>query len=100
MSRAKDALSNFGYDLSQISTQKMMDGKTQLTGYWMDTIIYPEMSGITFETAWKNRKTQKVSHLPVPFPSLEDLIRMKQKMKRKQDKTDLETLLKIKRSAK
>ena len=97
MARAKEALSLFGYDLTDTSPQKMMRENTKLTNYWMDAVIHPEIGGIRFETVWKNKMVQAVNRVPVPFAALDDLIRMKRNKKRKIDKEDLKALLALRK---
>lgn len=97
MARAKEALSLFGYDLAEITPQKMTKDNTRLTDYWMDTIVHPEIPGTQFETIWKNKVVKKMSGVLVPFASLDDLIRMKRGRKRKIDKEDLKALIALRK---
>ena len=54
--------------------------------------ILTELSGINFDDAWRNRLTQSVGTLEVPFLAREDLIRNKRACARPKDLADLDLL--------
>jgi predicted nucleotidyltransferase len=53
------------------------------------------IEGIRFDKIWTNRQSGRYGREKVNFIGLSDLIRLKQKSKRAQDKADLELLLEI-----
>ena len=54
--------------------------------------LMTDITGLDFETAWRNRVTHRVGSRDLPFLSREDLIRNKKMTGRPKDLADLETL--------
>lgn len=59
--------------------------------------ILTSLKGLDFEKAWKNRKMGLYGKEKVYFIGLEDLIKIKEKARRKQDVADIETLKKARK---
>lgn len=57
--------------------------------------IMMSISGVTFETAWKNREKVQVEGLVIPFISKADLIKAKEASGRDQDLIDVKELKKV-----
>lgn len=94
--RTLKALKKFGYDTTDISIKDLLTKKLLIRQYTVETDIHPFVSGISFEEAWKNKKSGKIGNLSVYFASLKDLIRMKKAAGRSKDKEDLKILKKLK----
>ncbi len=61
--------------------------------------IITSLVGCTFHEIWKNRKFGRYGNTKVYFIGIDELIKNKKVSDRKQDKIDLELLLKIKRKS-
>lgn len=59
--------------------------------------ILTSIEGCTFEKIWKNKKTARYGKQKVFFIGINELIKNKSLLRRKQDEADLEMLLKTKR---
>jgi len=94
--RLKKALLDFGYDLTDISEEDMLENKLLIRQYVLATDIHPFVKGVTFEDIWKNRIRAKFGDTEVSFPCLNDMIRMKKAAGRAKDIEDLKYLKKIK----
>ena len=95
-----DALKNFGYDLTDLSVADLLNKKTLIRQYIVETDIHPFVKGTTFETIWKNKVRAKFGKTFAYFASLNDLIKMKKAAARPQDLADLKYLHKIKKKTK
>lgn len=91
------ALSACGYDLGDTSVEEILQKKILLRGYILQTDIHPFVTGLDFETAWKNRVPLHFEGEETFFASLDDLIQMKKAAGRPQDLEDLRHLAEIKR---
>jgi len=98
--RTMKALKEFGYDLQDVSVDELLSKKILFRQYALETDIHPFVKGITYEEAWKNKVSKKVSGVLVNFASLEDLIKMKKAANRPKDREDLKYLMKIKEEGK
>jgi len=98
--RTMKALKEFGYDLQDVSVDELLSKKILFRQYALETDIHPFVKGITYEEAWKNKVSRKVSGVLVNFASLEDLIKMKKAANRPKDREDLKYLMKIKEEGK
>ncbi len=90
-----DALSEFGYDLTDIKIADMLGKKLLIRQDIVETDIHPFVTGVTFERVWKNKVKAKFGATFAYFASLKDLIRMKQAAGRPKDIEDLKYLRKL-----
>lgn len=95
--RTKAALKEFGYDVTDISTQDLLKRKLLIRQYAVETDIHPFVKGISFDDAWKNKVRSKFGETFAYFASLGDLIKMKRAAARPKDLEDLKYLRKIKK---
>lgn len=91
------ALKKFGYDITDLSPEEFLKNKILIRQYTLEADIHPFVKGITFEEAWNNRITAKFGETRVNFPSLDDMIKMKEAAGRNQDLEDLKYLRDIKK---
>lgn len=94
--RLKKALMEFGYDLTDISYDDLLNNKLLIRQYIVVTDIHPFVKGVTFEEVWKNKIKSKFGKTEVFFPALDDIIKMKLAAGRNKDLEDLKFLKKIK----
>lgn len=94
--RARAALLDFGYDLSDVSEEDLLRRKILIRQYLLETDIHPFVKGVTFEEVWENRVAERLGETPAAFASLDDLIRMKEAAGRPKDAEDLRILREIK----
>lgn len=98
--RTHRALKEFGYDMSDISSDDLLTKKLLIRQYSVAVDIHPFIKGVTFERVWNNKVEAEYGKTPVFFASLEDLIEMKKAAGRPQDLEDLKYLKKIKEKRK
>lgn len=98
--RTLKALKEFGYDITDITIDDLLTRKVLIRQYLIETDIHPTVKGITFEKVWKNKVKAKFGKTFVWFPSLDDLITMKQAASRTRDVEDLKYLRKLKKRTK
>lgn len=94
--RVREALSDFGYDVSDLTVEDLVTKKVLIRQYVLQTDLHPFVTGVTFEDVWKNRVESRIGTTPAPFASLDDLIRMKAAAGRPKDLEDLKVLRKLK----
>lgn len=94
------ALKRFGYDLSDLTEEEILNKKILLRQYIVETDIHPFVTGTTWEKVWKSKVTDKFEGVPTYFASLDELIKMKKAAGRGRDLDDLQYLLKIKQTKK
>lgn len=94
-SRARDALADFGYNVSDVSTDDLLTKKLLIRQYALETDLHPFVTGISFEQVWRNRVEGSLGGASASFASLEDLIVMKRAAGRRKDEEDLRVLLEI-----
>jgi predicted nucleotidyltransferase len=94
-SRVRAALTDFGYDLTDVSVEELRTKKVLIRQYTLETDIHPFVKGITFEDAWARRVSDQIKGVPVAFASLDDLIRMKEAAGRPKDLEDLRVLRRL-----
>jgi len=92
-SRVIEALREFGYDLADLTVEDLLTYKVLLRQYALETDIHPSVTGIDFDQVWRNRVPELFGDTPAAFPSLDDLITMKQAANRPKDQEDLKFLL-------
>ena len=90
------ALKEFGYDVEEVTVEDLLNKKLLIRQYYVATDIHPFVKGVTFEEVWKRKVEGKIGEVNVYFPSLDDLIKMKEKAGRAKDKEDLKVLKKLK----
>ena len=95
--RALKALSEFGYDVTDLTVDELLTKKVLIRQYRVETDIHPVVKGITFEKVWKNKVKAKFGKTFVWFASLNDLIKMKKAAARPQDLEDLKYLRRLKK---
>lgn len=95
--RVLAALSEFGYDLTDVSIDDLLTKKVLIRQYIVETDIHPFVSGVTFEEVWRKRVKDKFGQTRAWFASLDDLIKMKQAAGRPKDLEDVRVLLELKR---
>jgi hypothetical protein len=98
--RTLAALKGFGYDTADITTGDLLTKKLLIRQYAVETDIHPFVTGVTFKSVWRNKVKGDFEDIPVYFPSLKDLIKMKKAAGRAKDKEDLKYLLSLERKNK
>lgn len=92
-----NALSEFGYDVSDLTIDDVLGFKLLFRQYWLDTDIHPFVKGAKFKSAWEKRFRAPFEGVPAAYVSLNDLISMKRAAGRPKDKEDLKHLLHIRK---
>lgn len=95
--RALQALKEFGYDITDVEIEDLIQKKLLIRQYAVETDIHPFVKGITFDQVWKNKVRAKFGDTFVYFASLNDLIKMKKSAGRTKDLEDLKFLQKIRK---
>ena len=95
--RTRQALERFGYDVSDVSVEDLLTHKVLIRQYLVETDVHPFVKGVTFDRIWANRVKAKFGETFAWFPSLDDLIAMKQAAGRPKDKEDLKYLRRLHR---
>ncbi|HEX21573.1 MAG TPA: hypothetical protein ENH19_02845 [Actinobacteria bacterium] len=90
------ALSEFGYDVSDVSIDDLIKNKILIRQYLIETDVHPFVAGINFEEAWRGRIESEIGNTKVFFAGLDDLIKMKKAAGRPKDNEDLKFLEEIK----
>jgi len=96
--RVRDALSDFGYDVTGLTIDDLLKKKVLIRQYVLQTDLHPFVAGASFEDVWRNRVESRLGETPAAFASLDDLIRMKEAAGRPKDLEDLKVLRKLKSS--
>jgi len=89
-------LIEFGYDLAELVSEDFLDNKILIRQYEVEADIHPFVKGITFEEAWENKIVGKFGEIDIYFPSLDDMIKMKQAAGRPIDLEDIKYLKALK----
>ncbi len=95
--RLHAALSEFGYDLTEIDIEDLLSKKLLIRQYVVAVDIHPFFAGGTFDEIWERRVSDFYGETPAFFAGLEDLIEMKRAADRPKDREDLRYLLEIRR---
>jgi len=90
--RTFDALSDFGYDTSEISVDDLLEKKVLIRQYSVETDIHPFVAGVRFDEVWGNRIEAMYGGTSTYFADLNSLIRMKKAAGRPKDLEDLKYL--------
>jgi hypothetical protein len=94
--RTLKALTEFGYDVTDLSQEDLLSKKVLIRQYLVETDIHPFVQGVTFDQVWRNRISGAYGNEKVYYASLDDLIVMKQAAGRPKDMEDLKVLLRLK----
>ena len=94
--RVLDSLSDFGYDITEITLEDLLTQKVLIRQYLVETDIHPFVTGITFNQVWENRISGTFGKEKVYYASLDDLIIMKEAAGRPKDLEDLKALKTLK----
>jgi hypothetical protein len=86
------ALRAFGYDVSDLTVEDLLQKKVLIRQYVVQTDLHPFVKGVRWEDVWTNRLESVLGGTPVSFASLDDLIRMKRAAGRPKDVEDLRVL--------
>ncbi len=86
------ALRAFGYDVSDLAVEDLLQKKVLIRQYVVQTDLHPFVKGVLWEDVWANRVESMLGDTPVSFASLDDLIRMKRAAGRPKDVEDLRVL--------
>jgi predicted nucleotidyltransferase len=95
--RTLDALKEFGYDVTDLTSADLLSNKVLIRQYAVETDIHPFVKGVTFDRIWKNKVKARFGKTHVWFASLDDLISMKKAASRTKDKEDLKYLRGLKK---
>jgi predicted nucleotidyltransferase len=90
--RTREALTAFGYDLHDVAVDEILAKKILIRQHLIETDIHPFVEGVSFDEVWARRIDDRIGDTPVPFASLDDLIRMKEAAGRPKDLEDLRVL--------
>lgn len=94
-SKTIKALSECGYDVSDLTPADCVKNKILLRQYLLETDIHPYVAGVSFEQVFKNCVEAEYHGVTARFASLEDLIAMKKAANRPKDIEDLKYLEKL-----
>jgi len=94
------ALKAFGYDMTDVSIDDLLNKKILIRQYVVEADIHPFVKGVTFERVWRNKVKAKLGETFAWFASLDDLIRMKRAARRPKDLEDLKYLRRLKQGIK
>ncbi len=94
-----NALNEFGFESLGLKPEDFSQtGKIIQLGYEPVRVdILTSIPGCTFEEVWKNKKFGQYGRQRVKFIGLKELIKNKKASRRKQDKADLDILLRLKK---
>ena len=95
--RIMKALKEFGYDLMGLTPEDFLSHKILIRQYMVEADIHSFVKGVTFDEVWKNKITAEFGKTEVYFPSLDDMIKMKEAAGRAIDLEDLKYLRKIRK---
>jgi predicted nucleotidyltransferase len=91
--RLRDALSLFGYDISDADESDFREYKILLRQYDLPLDIHPFVKGLdSFDQAWNRRIVAELGAVVAPFACLDDIIAMKRAADRPKDREDLKQL--------
>jgi hypothetical protein len=94
--RVHSALSDFGYDVSDVTIEDLLGSKLLIRQYALQTDIHPFVAGVTFEEVRAARVAGIIGTTQAWFASLEHLIAMKRAAGRPKDLEDLRHLERLK----
>jgi predicted nucleotidyltransferase len=94
--RTLQALTAFGYDMSDVSVDDLMSKKLLIRQYGVETDIHPFVKETTFEKVWDKKVKATLGKISAFFASIDDLIEMKEAAGRPQDLQDVKYLKELK----
>jgi predicted nucleotidyltransferase len=95
--RTREALKQFGYDVTDVSVDDLMNFKVLIRQYVLETDIHPFVKGVLFDDVWANKVSDKIGTTDVYVAGLDDLIKMKKAAGRPKDLEDLKVLEELKK---
>lgn len=95
--KTRDALQQFGYDVTDVSVDDLMNFKILIRQYVVETDIHPFVTGVQFDDVWANKVADKIGATEVYVAGLDDLIKMKKAAGRPKDIEDLKILEELKK---
>ena len=95
--RCWEALSAFGYDMTDVKVNDLLHKKLLIRQYAVETDIHPFVKGVSFDRIWRNKVKARLGRTEAYFASLKDLIAMKRAAGRPKDREDLKYLLRLKK---
>ena len=96
--RTHSTLKSFGYDVTDLSVEELLEKKALFRGYVVEADIHPFLSGIaSFDEVWNRRVPGTIGGVSVFFADLESLIKMKEAAGRSKDLEDLKYLRDLKK---
>ena len=99
--KLKDVLMEFGFSSLGLTIDDLKAPNVIQLGYEPLRIdILKEISGVSFEEAYPNRKEVQIESLLLPVISLKDLIQNKQSTDRPKDRNDVEMLNRLRKNRK
>lgn len=98
--KTREALQKFGYDVSDVTVEDLLNNKVLIRQYVVETDIHPFVTGVTFDEVWAKKVKDKIGQTDVYIASLEDLIKMKKAAGRPKDLEDLKILEQLKNGSK
>ncbi|MBI5789348.1 MAG: nucleotidyltransferase [Candidatus Schekmanbacteria bacterium] len=90
------ALKAFGYDVTEITVEDLLNYKILIRQYVVEADIHPFVAGVSFDEVWRHKIAGQIGSVSVHFADLDDLIKMKQAAGRPKDLEDLKILVKLK----
>lgn len=94
--KTREALQKFGYDVSDVTVDDLLNNKVLIRQYIVETDIHPFVTGVTFDEVWTKKIKDKIGQTDVYIASLDDLITMKKAAGRPKDVEDLKFLEQLK----
>ena len=98
-SKTLKALKEFGYDVTDVTTDDLLTRKVLIRQYLTEADIHPVVTGVTFKKVWENKVKARFGKTFVWFASLDDIIKMKKAAGRPKDIEDLKYLLRLKKQS-
>ena len=96
--KTHQALKQFGYDVSDLTVEELLEKKALFRGYIVQADIHPFVTGIdSFKELWDRRVQGAIQGIPVCFADLDSLIKMKEAAGRDKDLLDLKYLRELKK---
>ena len=96
ISKLRETLTAFGYDLAEATPDDFVRYKILLRQYDLPLDLHPFVAGdLSFSEVWERRIMATIGEIEAPFASLDDIIAMKRAAGRPKDAEDLRQLERI-----